>query len=72
MDPGNPRLTAHLGRRLADLALDKETDPDEARLAKGDADFLTRRALKLAPDNAEIQNLRAEVEKLLSITPAVP
>ena len=63
--PSNLRLTAHLGRRLAYLALDPETKPDEARLAKGDADFLTRRALKIAPDNVEIQKLRAEVEKLL-------
>jgi len=33
-------------------------DPDEARRARGEADFLTGRALKLAPDNDEVKKLR--------------
>ena len=50
VDPANARVTAHLGRRLADQALKQNSDPDQARRARGEADFLTRRALKLAPD----------------------
>lgn len=69
---GNPHLTARLGGCLADLAIDPKTDPDEARLAKGDGDFLTRHALKLDPSNAEIQKFSGEVEKLLSLAPATP
>jgi dipeptidyl aminopeptidase/acylaminoacyl peptidase len=65
VDPGNPRLTAHLGRRLADQALKQGSDADEARRARGEADFLTSRALKLAPDSEEVKKLRAEVVKLL-------
>src|SRR5204862_2447576 len=33
--------------------------------ARGEADFLTSRALKLAPDNDEVNRLRDEVVKLL-------
>jgi hypothetical protein len=58
--PGNLRITAHLGRRLADYALNEQADLEEARRAKGEADFLTLHALKLAPDNAEIKRLRSE------------
>jgi len=67
VDPANARITAHLGRRLADYAADKESDPDGARRARGEADFLTRRALKLAPDNDEVKKLRDEVVKLLEL-----
>ena len=42
-------------------------DPDEARRARGEADFLTSRALKLAPDNDEVKKLRDEVIKLLGL-----
>ena len=63
----NARVTAHLGRRLADLALEQGIDPDEARRARGEADFLTSRALKLAPDNDEVKKLRDEVVKLLKL-----
>jgi hypothetical protein len=67
VDPANARVTAHLGRRLADYALQQGVDPDEARRARGDADFLTRRALKLAPDSEEVKKLRDEVVKLLKL-----
>ena len=33
----------------------------------GEADFLTSRALKLAPDNEEVKKLRDEVTKLLEL-----
>jgi dipeptidyl aminopeptidase/acylaminoacyl peptidase len=67
IDPANARVTAHLGRRLADWALEQGSDPDEARRARGDADFLTSRALKLAPDNDEVKRFRDEVIKLLEL-----
>src|SRR6266536_1121218 len=65
VDPVNARLTAHLGRRLADFAVQQGVDPDEARRARGEADFLTSRAEKLAPDGDEVKKLRDEVVKLL-------
>ena len=65
--PGNARLTARLGRRLADQALNQGSDPDETRRARGEADFLTSRAVKLAPDNDEVKKLRDEVVKLLEL-----
>jgi WD40 domain-containing protein len=67
LDPANARVTAHLGRLLADQALGKGSDPDETRRARGEADFLTGRALKLAPDNEEVKKLRDEVIKLLEL-----
>ena len=67
VDPANARVTAHLGRRLADQALKQGRDPDEARRARGEADFLTRRALKLAPSNEEVKKLCDEVAKLLGL-----
>src|SRR5439155_8202193 len=67
VDPSNARVTAHLGQRLADYSLKQDTDPDEARRARGEADFLTSRALKLAPDNDEVKRLRDEVVKLLGL-----
>ena len=42
-------------------------DPDEARRARGEADFLTARALKLSPNESEIKKLRDEVVKLLEL-----
>ena len=66
LDPENARLAAHFGRRLADFALETETNPDEARRAKADADFQTRRALKLASDNDEVKKLRAKVAERCS------
>jgi Flp pilus assembly protein TadD len=57
VDPINARVAAHLGNALAEHGLDKETGTDEARRDKGEADFQTRRALKLAPDNDEVKNL---------------
>jgi len=65
IDPANARITAHLGRRLADQALKQGIDPDESRRAEGEADFLTRRALKLAPDSDEVKKLRDEVIRLV-------
>jgi hypothetical protein len=67
VDPANARVTAHLGRRLADQALKQGTDPDEARRARGEADFLTSRALKLDPNNDEVKKLRDEVITLLGL-----
>jgi dipeptidyl aminopeptidase/acylaminoacyl peptidase len=65
VDPANARVTVHLGRRLVDQALEPESNPDKARLARGEADFLTRRALKLAPGNDEVKKLREQVIELL-------
>jgi hypothetical protein len=67
VDPANARLAAHFGRRVADYSLEKGTDPAEARRARAEADFQTRRALKLAPDDGEVKKLRAEVAKLLQL-----
>ena len=46
-------------------ALSQDSDPDQARRARGEADFLTSRAVKLAPDDDEVKKLRDEVIKLL-------
>jgi roadblock/LC7 domain-containing protein len=67
VDPGNARVTAHLGRRLADSAREQGSDQDEARRARGEADFLTSRAQKLAPQSDEVKRLREEVVKLLEL-----
>jgi hypothetical protein len=67
VDPANARATAHLGRGLADLALKQGADVDEARRARGEADFLTSRAVKLAPNSEEVKKLREEVVKLLDL-----
>ena len=67
VDSGNARVTANLGRRLADQAVKQNTNPDEARRARGEADFLTSRAQKLAPDNNEVKKLRDEVVTLLEL-----
>jgi hypothetical protein len=67
VDPANARITAYLGRRLGDWALEQGRDPDEARRARGEADFLTSRAQKLAPDSEEVKKLRDEVVKLLEM-----
>jgi hypothetical protein len=71
VDPANARVTAYLGRCLADYALKEDfypdEDPDEARRARGEADSLTSRAVKLAPDNEEVKKLRDEVVKLLEL-----
>jgi hypothetical protein len=47
--------------------LSKVMNPDEARRVRGEADFLTSRALKLALDNEEVKKLREEVVKLLAL-----
>jgi WD40 repeat protein len=67
VDPTNARVTAHLGRRLADLVSLLCMDPDGPRRARGEADFLTSRAVRLAPDNDEVKKLRDEVVKLLEL-----
>jgi dipeptidyl aminopeptidase/acylaminoacyl peptidase len=67
VDLGNARVTAHLGRRLADYVLKKGVDLDEARHARAEADFLTSRARKLAPDSDEVKKLRDEVVNLLEL-----
>ena len=68
VDPTNARVAAHFGLRLAEYALKAGTDPDLARQAKAEADFQTRRALRLAPNIEEVRNLRAEVVKLLGLS----
>ncbi len=65
VDPANARVTAHLGRRLADRALEQGIDPDEARRTRGEADFLTSRALMLSHNDSEVKELRDQVVKLL-------
>jgi hypothetical protein len=55
--------TVNLGRRLADQVLKQGGDPDEARRARGKADFLTTRAVKL--DSEEVKKLREQVIELL-------
>ncbi len=67
VDPANARVTAHLGRSLADQVLSQDKDLDEARRARGEADFLTSRALKLAPNNEAVKTLRDEVVMLLGL-----
>jgi hypothetical protein len=57
VDPANARVTAYVGRRLADQALEQGSDADEARRARGAADFLTSRAQKLAPDSDEVKEV---------------
>jgi dipeptidyl aminopeptidase/acylaminoacyl peptidase len=68
VDPANARLAAHLGRALADYALRQDTNPGDAHWARSEADFQTRRALKLAPDNDEVNKLRTEVVNLLQLS----
>jgi hypothetical protein len=68
VDPANARLAAHFGRRLADYSLDKRAPPQDATRARAEADFQTRRAVKLASDNDEVKKLRAEVVKLLQLS----
>ena len=67
VDPANARITAHLGRRLADQALKQLRAPDETRRDRREADFLTSRALKLAPDSEEVKKLRDAVIKVLEL-----
>jgi hypothetical protein len=67
MDPANARLIAHFGVALANLAVAEETNPDVARRARAEADYQTQRAAKLASDNDEVKNLRANVVKLLNL-----
>jgi hypothetical protein len=66
VDPANARLVAHFGMALANLAV-ADTDPDDARRARAEADYQTRRVVKLASDNDEVKKLRAGVVKLLQI-----
>jgi hypothetical protein len=68
VDPTNARLAAHFGGALADHALAKGSDPAEAGQARSEADFHTRRAIKLAPDDDEVKKLRAEVVTLLNLS----
>jgi WD40 repeat protein len=67
LDPNNAVLAAHFGKALAVYALEKGTDPDQAQRTKGEADFQTRRAVKLAPENEEVKKLRAGVVNLLNL-----
>jgi hypothetical protein len=53
----------------AGLTLKQGGDPDEAGRARGEADFLTSRAVKLAPDSNEVKKLRDEVVELLQLEP---
>jgi hypothetical protein len=67
MDPANARLIAHFGFALANFAVAKKTDPDDARRARAEADYQTHRAVKLASENDEVKKLRTEVVKLLNL-----
>jgi len=67
VDPGNARVTGHLARCVANYAVQQGVHVDAARRAQAAADFLTSRALKLAPDNNEVKTLRDEVVKLLEL-----
>jgi len=67
VDPANARVTAHLGWSLADFAFKQGTDSDQARRARGEAGFLTSRAVKLAPDNDEVKKLRDKVINMLKL-----
>jgi hypothetical protein len=67
MDPANARLIAHFGLVIANLAVAEKADPDNARRGRVEADYQTRRAVKLASDNEEVKKLRAEVVKLLNL-----
>ena len=70
VDPANARLAAHFGKAIANYALGlgtSATDPNRGRKAMEQADFQTRRAIKLAPDNGEVRKLRTEVVKLLQL-----
>ena len=67
VDPTNPRLAAHFGKALAIYAREGGPDRNKARLAKGEADFQTSRALKLAPQSEEVKKLRAEVVQALHL-----
>jgi len=55
--PTNAVAVARYARKLADQ------NPAQHPRARGEADFLSRRALTLSPKNSEVQKLRAEVEK---------
>jgi hypothetical protein len=68
VDPANACLVAHFGMALANLAVAEDADPDDARRARAEADYQTRRAVKLASDNDEVKNLRAEVVTLLNLS----
>jgi hypothetical protein len=67
VDPTNARLIAYFVFALANLAVAEDTDPDDARRARAEANYQTRRAVKLASDNDEVKKLRAEVVKLLRL-----
>ena len=67
VDPANARLVAHFGMALANLAVAKKTDSDDTRRARAEADYQTRRAIKLASENDEVKKLRMEVVKLLNL-----
>jgi WD40 repeat protein len=65
VDPANARLAASFGWCLAYFALKKDGDLAEIRRARGEADFQTHRALKLASDDDEVRRLRTDVVNLL-------
>jgi WD domain, G-beta repeat len=67
VDTENARLIALFGLALANLAAAEETNPDVARRAVAEADYQTRRAMKLDPDNDEVRKLRDEVAKAQNI-----
>jgi hypothetical protein len=69
VDPSNARLAAHFGLALANIALAKQANPDNARRAEAEANYQTRRAVKLDSENDEVKKLRAEVVKLLNPPP---
>jgi hypothetical protein len=50
-----------------DLTAPRLLPDGDARRARAEADYQTRRALNVDPDNDEVRKLRDEVDKLLQI-----
>ena len=68
MNPANARAAAKFGWCCArDSRIEKEIGPDFARRVRAEADFQTRRACKLAPDDDQVKKLRARVGALLQL-----
>jgi hypothetical protein len=65
--PTNARLIAHLGLKLANVAVAEKGDPAHARSALAEADYQTSRALKLDPNNDEVRKPRDKVVEMLNL-----
>jgi hypothetical protein len=65
VEPADGRLAAHYGRALTRFALQFRTNPDDAQRARSEAEFQSRRALELSPNDEEVKVLCSEVARLL-------